>query len=163
LAIFVCAIINYEFPEHGMWCGFVIGGVVTSWILLFVVMKKYKNILKCLFYETIIVGCFVVLWDYYTGMHGWSIDFVLPILFILVIVAMSILSKVMRIGAEEHIVYLLCLVVFGIIPGILWSNNMVNVELPSMICMGISSVIFLGIVVFEGRKIWEECKKRLHV
>ena len=49
-AMVVCFIINYEFPHHGFWCRFVAGGVFTSWILLFVLMKKYKNVLKCLFY-----------------------------------------------------------------------------------------------------------------
>ena len=162
-AIFVCFIINYEFPQHGFWCRFVAAGVLTSWILLFVLMKKFKNILKCLFYETIVIGCFVVFWDYYTGMHGWSFDFALPILFMLTIIIMGILAKILKIGPEEHIVYLLSLAVFGIIPGFLWLNGIVNVELPSLICIGMSFTLIFTIILFEGKKMLEEFSRRLHI
>ena len=162
-AIFICFIVNYQFPQHVFWCKFVVGGVFTSWTLLFVLMKKYKNILKCLFYETSVVSVFVVGWDYYTGMHGWSLDFVLPILFILVIVAMGILAKVLKIGAEEHIVYFLSLATFGIIPGFLWMNNIVNFELPSLICIGISFTLIFTLVLFEGKKMMQEFSRRLHM
>ena len=162
-SIFVCFILNYQFPEQGLWCRFVLGGVFTSWILLFVLMKKYKNVLKCLFYETIVVGCFVVLWDYYTGMHGWSLDFALPSLFILVIVAMGILAKVLRIGAEEHIIYLLSLATFGVIPGVFWINDMLRIELPSMICIGISFTLLFTLILFEGKKMLDEFSRRLHI
>ena len=162
-AIFVCFIVNYQFPQHVFWCKFVAGGVFTSWILLFVLMKKYKNILKCLFYETIVVSTFVVVWDYFTGMHGWSLDFVLPILFILVIVTMGILAKVLKIGPEEHIVYFLSLATFGIIPGFLWMNNIVNFELPSLICIGISFTLIFTLILFEGKKMLQEFSRRLHI
>lgn len=163
LAIFICFIVNYQLPNSGFWCRFVVAGVFTSWILLFVLMKKYKNVLKCLFYETIVVGCFVVLWDYYTGMHGWSLDFALPILFMITIVAMGILAKVLKIGPEEHIVYFLSLATFGIIPGIFWLNNMVSFELPSLICIGMSLTLIFMLILFEGKKMLEEFSRRLHI
>ena len=163
LAIFVCFIINYEFPGSGFWYRFVVVGVITSWILLFVVMKKYKNILKCLFYETIVIGGFVVFWDYYTGMHGWSLDFALPILFMLTIITMGILSKVLKIGPEEHIVYLLCLGAFGVIPSVFLFNEMLNFTLPSLICIGMSFVLIFTVILFEGKKMLEEFSRRLHI
>lgn len=163
LAIIICFIINYQFPKHGFWCRFVVGGVLTSWILLFVLMRKHKNILKCLFYETIVVGAFVVLWDYYTGMHGWSLDFALPILFMIIIIAMGILAKVLNIGPEEHIVYLLSLATFGIIQGVFWLNNKLNVELPSLICIGMSFTLIFTLILFEGKKMLEEFSRRLHI
>ena len=161
--IFVCSIINYSFPQNGLWCRFVAEGLFTSWIFLFVVMKEYKNILKCLFYETIVVSCFVVAWDYYTGMHGWSLDFVLPIIFITIIVAMGILAKVLRIAPEDHIIYLLSLSTFGIIPGFFWANNMLHIELPSMICIGMSLILVFALILFEGKKMLQEFSRRLHI
>ena len=126
-------------------------------------MKKYKNVLKCLFYETIVVSCFVVLWDYYTGMHGWSLDFALPILFMITIIVMGILAKVLKIGPEDHIVYLLSLATFGIIPGLFWINNMVQIELPSMIGIGMSFTLIFTLILFEGKKRVEEFSRRLHM
>jgi len=162
-AIIVCFIVNYQVPSHGFWCRFVVAGVLTSWILLFVVMKKYKNILKCLFYETIIVSGFVVFWDYYTGMNGWSLDFVIPILFMMVIITMGILAKVLKIGPEEHVVYLLSLSTFSIVPAVLWLNNVIKFELPSLICIGMSVVLIFMLILFEGKKMVDEFSRRLHL
>ena len=155
--------INYEVSGDGAWFKFVAFGVVTFWVLLFVALKKRKNILKCLLYETVIVTCFLVGWDYYTGMHGWSIDWALPIFFSSTLVTMGILSKVLKIGPEEHIVYLLSSAMFGIIPGFFFANNMLYVKLPTMICMGISCILFFALVLFEGRKMWLEFSRRFHM
>jgi len=96
-------------------------------------------------------------------MHGWSLEFALPILFILTIIAMGILAKVLKIGPEEHIVYLLSLAIFGIIPGILWMYNMVRVELPSLICIGMSFTLIFTLILFEGKKMLGEFSRRLHL
>ena len=45
-AIFVCFIVNYQFPQHGFWCRFVAGGVLTSWILLFIIIGCLKPFLN---------------------------------------------------------------------------------------------------------------------
>ena len=156
-------IINYEVPHNSFWCRFVVVGVFTSWVCLYIALKKYKNILKCLFYETISVTAFIIFWDWYTTWHGWSINFVMPIIFSLVIFTMGLLSKLLKIDAEEHIVYLVSLVVFGIIPGILWALGKLSVTLPSMICTGISFVTFFTVLLFEGKKMWIEFTKRLHI
>lgn len=156
-------IINFEVPQNGYWCRFVAIGIFTLWVCLYILLKKHKNILKCLLYETIAITAFIIFWDFYTGWHGWSIDFVMPILFSLVIFTMGLLSKVLKIDAEEHIVYLVSLVVFGMIPGILWIFGKLNVTLPSEICTGISIIAFFTVLLFEGKKMWLEFTKRLHI
>lgn len=156
-------IINFQVPHKSFWARFVVVGIFSLWVCLFIALKKYKNILKCLLYETIAVTVFIIFWDYYTGWFGWSINFVMPIIFSLVIFTMGLLSKVLKIDAEEHIVYLVSLVIFGMIPGVLLLTKKVAVELPSMICTGISCITFSFVVLFEGKKMWQEFIKRLHI
>lgn len=163
VAMIICVMINYEFPQGGMWSKFVILAFITLGINLFIVVKKHKNVLKCLFFETIIISGFVAFWDYYTGMQGWSINWVLPILFIIILATMGILSKCLKISSEEHIVYLLSTAVLGMIPIIFLIKNMLYIKLPSVICAGVSGIFFFAIIVFEGKKMLEEFKRRFHV
>ena len=161
--LIISVIVNYQVPHKSFWSKFVVVGVITSWVCVYIALKKYRNILKCLLYETIAVTCFILFWDYYTGRMGWSINFVIPIIFSLVIFTMGLLSKVLKIDAEEHIVYLVSLVLFGMIPGVLLWMGKVKVELPSMICSGISTIAFFSALLFEGKKMWIEFTKRLHM
>jgi len=161
--LIISVIVNYETPHKSFWSRFVVVGVITSWVCVYIALKKYRNILKCLLYETIAVAGFILFWDYYTGGIGWSINFVIPIIFSLVIFTMGLLSKVLKIDAEEHIVYLVSLVLFGMIPGALLWMGKVKIELPSMICSGISTIAFFSVLLFEGKKMWIEFTKRLHM
>lgn len=160
--VIVCAVINYMLPKSGSWSGFVAGGAVTLWIVLLVVMKKCKNVLKCLFYETIVIALLLVAWDIFTGMNCWSVNFAIPCLFSASVISMGIVSKALKIPPEDHGIYLMSLTSFGIICGVFLLNNIVKIGLPSVICICISSLLLIVLVVFEGDSMWHEFKKRFH-
>lgn len=160
--IIVCTIINYIIPQSGVWSDFVAGGVVTLWVILIVIKKKYKNVLKCLFYETIVIALLLAVWDFYMGMHGWSMNFAIPCLFSISVITMGIVSKSLKIPPEDHGIYLMSLTSFGIVCSIFLLNNIVKIGLPSMICVCISSFLLIILVVFEGKSMWLEFKRRFH-
>ena len=160
--IAICAVVNYVLPQSGLWYRFVIGGAITVLIMWFIVVSKYKNVLKCILYETITIGITVITWDYFTGMNGWSVNFVVPCVFSVGPIVMEILTKALNIANEEHIVYLISLTIFGIVSGVLLLNDFVKIGLPSIICVCINSVLLLALVVFEGKNMWNEFKRRLH-
>lgn len=162
IIVLISVTVNSQIPVSGSWCKFVIAGVISLWVVLFVVMKKYKNVLKCLFYEAVVISAICVAWDYFTGMNGWSFSFVLPCLFSVSIISMGIVARALKICAEDHILYLVSLAVFGIVSGIFLVWNFVSVTLPTMICIGISLTFFVGLIVFEGKNMWLEFKRRLH-
>lgn len=162
IIVLISITVNSQIPVSGSWCQFVVAGVISLWIVAFVVMKKYKNVLKCLFYEAVVVSIICVIWDYFTGMNEWSFSFVLPCLFSGSIISMGIVAKALKICAEDYILYLLSLAVFGIVSGIFLVWNFVSVTLPTMICIGISLTFFIGLIVFEGKNMWLEFKRRLH-
>ena len=56
-------------------------GVAGAWVIIVVGVRKFKNIPKNILYETVISAILCLLWDYVIGWHGWSVDYVLPIIF----------------------------------------------------------------------------------
>lgn len=156
-------VVNAQFPQSGNWWRFVVCGVICAWACIGIAIKKRKNILKNVFYETSIIALLVVFWDYFTGWHNWSLEFAVPIIFAVSMLVMALLAKILRICAEEHLVYLWVLIIFGIIPQFFLVKNILIVRLPSLICVGISGILFFVLLVFEGKKMWQELKKRLHI
>ncbi|MBP3284573.1 MAG: hypothetical protein J6M02_03645 [Clostridia bacterium] len=163
IAIVTSIIVNVQVPESGNWCKFVVCGIICAWICIGIAIKKRKNILKNIFYETSVIALFAVFWDAFTGWHNWSLEFAVPIIFVVSMLLMALLSRVMRICAEEHLVYLCVLILFGVIPQIFLVRGMLAVKLPSLICVGIGGILFFILLLFEGKKMWQELKKRLHI
>lgn len=163
VAIVTSMIVNAQFPETGNWWRFVLCGVACAWVCIGIAVKKRKNILKNIFYETSIITLLVVFWDYFTGWHNWSLEFAVPIIFAVSMLVMALLARVLKICAEEHLVYLCVLIVFGIIPLIFLVRDMLVIKLPSSICVGVSGILFFILFLFEGKKMWQELKKRLHI
>ena len=163
VAVIVSALVNYLMPETGFWSLFVGAGVACLWLSLIVSIRKRGNILKNLSYQVTIVSILSVLWDVFMGWRGWSVDFVIPIAFITGMFAIAVLARILRMETENHIVYSLLLVLYGIIPFVFVASGLSNVPLPALICVACSLVLLAALLIFEGRKMTEEMKRRLHL
>ena len=57
-------------------------------------LHKWRNIPKNMIYQVVILSLLAVVWDRFTGWHGWSLDYVIPILCVTAMVSMSAIAKV---------------------------------------------------------------------
>jgi len=156
-------VINWMLPHAGLWSLFVVAGVVCVWISLITAIRKRHNILKNLSYQVVIVSVLSVLWDVFTGWHGWSVDFVIPIAFVSVMAATAVLSRILKMYTDTHIIYSFLLIVYGIIPMIFVLSGLSEIILPSLVCVACSLFSFAALLIYEGRDMKEELKRRLHL
>lgn len=163
VGVVVCAIINFMIPQSGLWSLFVIGGVMCFWITVIIAVNKRSNIIKSILYQITTISVLCILWDWFIGWHGWSIDFVLPIACINAMLAVAIASKIMKLPVEDFIIYVIIDSFFGIIPIIFVLTGILNTIIPSLICIAISIISLSALLVFEGEKMKAELKRRLHM
>ena len=78
-AAILCGMINYLTREKLDWFWFAAAGCLCGWLIVAVAYAKRRNILKNEIIQLILVTVIAVLWDKYTGWHGWSLDFVASI------------------------------------------------------------------------------------
>ena len=156
-------IINWMFPQSGFWSLFVIAGVVCMWLSIAVAIRKRHNILKNLSYQVTIISILSVLWDVSTGWYGWSVDFVIPIAFVTAMTATAILAHILKMQTETYIIYSFLLILYGIIPAVFVLSGLSTVIYPSLICTAGSLFSFAALLIFEGRNMREELKRRLHL
>lgn len=162
-AAIVTAAVNLMLPESGFWSLFVIAGIACAWLSLTVAVRKRHNILKNITYQATIVSILSVFWDVFTGWRGWSVDFVIPVAFICAMSVTPVLARILKMPTGSYIIYLFLLIVYGIIPAAFVFSGLCNFIYPSMACVVISLISFAALLIFEGKNMTEELKRRLHL
>ena len=161
VTVVVCISIDLMIKDY-QWSFFVLAGIICFWISFYVAYSKRKNIPKNLLYQVVILSIIFTLWDYFTGWKGWSIDIAIPCLCLSDLLVLYIISKILHSDVEDYMIYLLIGGIFGIVPMLFYATGCLTIVLPSILCTA-SSIIFLSAVaIFQGAKITEELKRRLH-
>lgn len=164
IAVGVAAVaVNLLLPESGAWSAFVAGGIACLWLSLALAVRKRRNIPKGMLYQVAVLSVICVLWDLGTGWHGWSIDYVVPILCASAMIALGVLSKVFRWDVDNLLIYFCIDALFGVVPIVFYFAGWVGVPYPSVICVAMSVLCMAGLAVFRGNTVWAELKRRLHV
>lgn len=166
LSISIIAIsfaVNAMFPTMVNWSMLVISGILCMWISLGVVIKKRNNIPKSILWQVAIISILAVIWDWRTGWKGWSIDFVIPIVYVVAMIVMYVTAKIMHLSVRSYIIYLLMDGIFGIIPVAFFLLDILKYRYPSIICATLSIISVSAIIIFEGENIKEELNKRMHL
>ena len=158
----VCVAVNLILPSGGWWFLFVVGGIASFWVSLALVLKKGRNIPKTILWQVASLSLLAYLWDLFTGFHGWSLNYVLPILCTCAMVAMSVIAKIRKLDIESYLLYLIMDCVFGILSFTLLVIGKTSVVIPSAICFA-STIIFLAaLLFFEGKTLFAELQRRFH-
>lgn len=157
-----CLGVDWALGFHG-WSLFVAGGVACLWLLLYISIARRRNVLKALTQQVVVVCALGVLWDLCTGWRAWSIDYLLPAAFMSVMLAMFILTLVLRMPSEAFLIYLLLDMLFGLLPAALLAAGLCRNAYPSIACVCVSVIAFVALLVFKGGAVAQELKRRLHL
>ena len=159
----VSAVINLLLPQSGVWSLFVLGGIGCLWVFLFIAVRKRNNIPKNILWQVAVTILFCLLWDLFTGWHGWSVDYVVPSICVAAMAALAVTAKVFRLVVGDFLFYLLISVLFGILPVISILLGWVQVLYPSLICVGCSLVSLAAVLIFQGENMKREWRRRMHL
>lgn len=158
-----CVTVNLIIPDTGYWSVFVVLGILCFWISLAFAIRKRHNIPRNIVNQVFILSLLSVGWDYITGRHGWSLDFVIPITSIAAMISLAVLAKIMKMPVGDYMVYLFSNIAFGMIPLIFYLAGWINVVVPSVVCIAISILSLSALILFEGKNMRMELVKRFHL
>lgn len=155
--------VNMILVQTGFWSLFVLLGILCFWVMLATAVRRRYTIPKNITTQVVLISIISVVWDFVTGWHGWSVDFVIPITCATAIVAIGVIGQVMHLPVTDYMAAMLADALFGIIPIIFYFTDILNVQIPSVICVAVSLISFFAILIFEGRNMKVEIQKRFHV
>lgn len=159
----ICAAVNLILPKSGYWSIFVILGILYFWVSFAYTLKKKDNIPKSISNQAFILSLLSLGLDWFTGWHGWSLNYVLPISFSVALLSLAIVAKVIKLPAEDYIVNLIVAIVFGFVPFILYVSGFVQSVIPSVICISLSVLSLSALILFEGNEVLGEIVKNFHL
>lgn len=139
-----------------------VGGLASGWLTVGLALRKTAP-LKAVFRQVCVLSLLVLIWDWATGFLGWSLDYVLPILYTCTLVTMAVLALSLRLRASDYLLYLGMNILLGLIPLGLLLGGVLKVPYPAVICAAVSLIILAALVLFQGRSLGQELHRRLHL
>lgn len=161
-AVVVAVMINAIFTPGLYWSVFAAGGALSMWIALAVGFFKRHNLLKNGVWQMFLIPAVCIAWDAYTGWHGWSVDYVLPGVCLVIQLSMMIITKVQKLSIPEYMIYHIIAGVFGLLPALLLVLGVSHFVLLSVLCSGISFLFLTSLIIFKGKDMFVELYKKLH-
>ncbi|GHV77756.1 hypothetical protein AGMMS49942_25770 [Spirochaetia bacterium] len=160
----ISAALNIAIPSGGIWWSlFVIAGLASLWLSFLVVNNQWWNIPKIIFLQLLVLSAMVLLWDVFTGFYKWSLNFVIPILFSCSMPALATFAKIRKLKVEDYIIFLGIISVISIFSLLLILFRVVTIVYPAVICFALSLISLAFLLVFEGKSLWEELQRRMHL
>ena len=146
------------------WSVFVAAGCVTMWLTMAVGYVKRFNLLKNAAWQLLIMSGICVLWDLGTGWRGWSVNIGIPDICLLIQVVMLIISRIRSLSPREYMIYYVMAAVYSmILPLILLVTGVIHYRTPSVICIGCSFLLLIGLILFKRNEFKEEMHKKFNV
>lgn len=158
----VCLAVNMSVGGD-WWSAFVVAGIGSLWLTFGIVVKKRGNLPKSILWQVFVISLLALAWDLWTGFHGWSVDYVLPVLLTCALIAMSVTAKIMRLHVQDYILYLVLDGLCGLIPLALILLQALRVVYPSAVCVAASAIFLSALLLFEGPALRDELARRLHL
>ncbi len=163
VAVVVCIAVLLCLPEHWVAALSGIAGLASGWLTVGIAVKKRGRPLKAVFWQVCVLSILVLAWDHGTGWRGWSLNYVLPILYTCTMLAMAVIARFLHLRSPDYLLYLLMNILLGLIPLVLLLRGVLRAVYPAVICAAVS-VIFLAILIlFEGPALKDELLRRLHL
>ena len=103
-----------------------------------------------------------IIWDYYTGWHAWSLDFVMPCVDLAVLISMVIITNIQKLPVESYMIYYIMAGILGLLPAILLAFYTSQFSIFSVLCGGISFLWLIALLIFKRRDFFVELYKKLH-
>lgn len=162
-------IILASFPLGLLWRGKFGGlqgalfGILTMWLAVLVLIRKRRNLAKGILYLLISLSLICAYLDYLVGWTGWSLTYAIPILCCSSLLAMFLAVRFVKMKAGDYVLYVLSATLLGLVPLLFLMLEWVVNPIPSWTSVGLSVVLLLLILLFQGREIRKELAKRLFI
>lgn len=156
---FICyLILRFSF----WWFLFGAAAIGGLWVTVLFAVLFRSHIFKAVTIEFFLISGFLVLADLATGWYRWSLDYAIPCACLASMFSMMLIAKFLKIPASEHLTYFALDAIYGIVPIVFIFTGVLNFIIPSAICVGVSLISIAALLLFEGKNMKYELKKRLH-
>ena len=159
----ICVSVNLILLNSSLWSIFIIAGIASFWLDFIILTKRYKNSIKNILWQTVSVSAIALIWDIATKFHGWSIDFVFPILCICSMISIFLYAYLRKLLINDYIYYIIINCVLSVMSLVISTVMSRKIVIPSVISFIFSIISILVLMFFHGKTLLSEIQRRTHL
>jgi hypothetical protein len=163
LLVLLYFVVHYFWGFQFFGLEYVLFGLLITWTLIVIMIRKSRNIAKAITYILFFISLVSIYFDYLNGWLSWSLTFVIPILSISALLAMSISIQVVDLKVEDYVLYLQLAATVGLVPLVFLIMDWVGHPLPSIISVVFSLLVFVVVLLRYRMLLIRELQKRMHI
>ena len=158
----VCVAVNVLATPHIWWWPFVVTALVYLWAVIPHALRRGGNGGGKILMQVVCGSALVLVLDWEMGWRGWSVSYIMPILFCAGIIAVMVLVVCNRTNWAGYVLYQVVLAVLGFVPAILYFTGVATAMIPALVPGFLALASLVGLAVFGDRSIKNEFRRRLH-
>jgi len=163
LVIAIILIIINHFTTPGIkWAGCFNAGMLYIWITIVYSLNRNINTSRHLFIQLIALSSLFIYIDIKQGFLGWSINYAIPIVIMIINIAMLILS-ITSYNYVKYAFYQVLIVIVSLIPLFFIYENMTNNKTLNIIAVGICGLNLLISLIFHFKDLRTELIRKFHI
>jgi hypothetical protein len=163
VGVLTCVLINIMAYQGILWSLLAAAGVAFLWAAVGYPVLARKNIGHHIMVDAVCAVVFFVVAQFVISSKGWSLDYVVPFLFIGATTIISFVILIRRMSWREYAVYQFVAIILGLLPVVSVISGLVQILWPSIVSAFYSFVTLLGMFIFGDRKYKNELIKRFHL
>ena len=163
-AVVICIMLNLILTPKLHWWMFAVAGGFSMWLAFATGYLKRYNLLKNAMWQLLIVSIGCILWDIFTGWHGWSVDLVLPCVCLIVEIFMELIARIQSHPPKEYMIYYVMASMYSmVLPFVLMMTGVIQYRALAVVCVGLSFLFFVRLILFKRKEFKEEMYKKFHI
>ncbi|UOO36819.1 hypothetical protein IZU99_05900 [Oscillospiraceae bacterium CM] len=165
LSLFAVAstlLINLLTYQGMLWSLLVAAGIAVFWAAVIYPVTVRKNIGHHIAVNAVSVCVFFITAHFVVRAKGWSLDYVVPFLFIAATTFISLVILIKWMKWREYALYQFITIILGLLPVISVLAHLVTTAWPSLVSAVYSFLTLLAMFIFGDKKYKNELIKRFH-
>ena len=159
----VVAFLNCFIAPDFPWAVITIGAIVVLWAAIGIPLLSRMNVNAMLLVQLLAAVVYFLLIDRLTGSHGWALTYVVPGLYIAMLIAAVTLTLVFHDHWRDYLLPLIGIGAVGIIPLLSLTLRWVKVKWLCLSAVTLMLALFIGLIIFAGRRSLSEMRRKLHL
>ena len=109
------------------------------------------------------LSLYLILVDHLSGWGRWSIDYVIPCLYIGIMITSVVLALIFKLYWREYILSLVVVCILGIWPLLIFFNSRSPIRYLCLAAALLAAALAVGLLFFAGGKLFSEWRRRMNI
>lgn len=167
IVVGVCVALNLSLTPEVYWFTIVVAVLAYGYLTVVNTVMSNSSIWIKIFWQILMI-C-LILWaaqsvlnPLFEERNNWLLDFALPIILGISVLALGITAASLMSKEPSLLVDNLLISLIGFLPIILYAADVIDEVVPSAVCAGLCALSIVCFVAFARDELWDEIIRRFH-